>query len=421
MKDKNIQAIRGMGDVLPSQTYLWEYVEDTVRAWLQSYGYLNIRTPILEKTDLFVRSIGETTDIVEKEMYTFTDQLNGESLTLRPEGTASCVRAVLQHNLLYPGPQRLYYTGPMFRHERPQQGRFRQFHQIGVEALGYPGPDIDAEHIIMCERLWNKLGLRGIKLRINTLGSVDCRARYRERLKKYLAPFGSKLDEAVRNRVERNPLRVLDSKDPALQPIIDGAPRLLDDLDEDSRKHFQELQAMLRHAGVEFEIAPRLVRGLDYYNLTVFEWMSDKLGAQNTVCAGGRYDGLVEHLGGKPAPACGYAMGIERLLALLQEGAPVAQPADVYLVHQGEAADKFALQVAEKLRDSGIRVILHCGGGNFKSQMKRADASGARFAVIIGDDEAQAQQASLKPLREAGEQIRAGLKEIADMLRKRHV
>lgn len=421
MKDKNIQAIRGMGDVLPSQTYLWEYVEDTVRAWLQSYGYLNIRTPILEKTDLFVRSIGETTDIVEKEMYTFTDQLNGESLTLRPEGTASCVRAVLQHNLLYPGPQRLYYTGPMFRHERPQQGRFRQFHQIGVEALGYPGPDIDAEHIIMCERLWNKLGLRGIKLRINTLGSMDCRARYRERLKKYLAPFGSKLDEAVRNRVERNPLRVLDSKDPALQPIIDGAPRLLDDLDEDSRKHFQELQAMLRHAGVEFEIAPRLVRGLDYYNLTVFEWMSDKLGAQNTVCAGGRYDGLVEHLGGKPAPACGYAMGIERLLALLQEGAPVAQPADVYLVHQGEAADKFALQVAEKLRDSGIRVILHCGGGSFKSQMKRADASGARFAVIIGDDEAQAQQASLKPLREAGEQIRAGLKEIADMLRKRHV
>ncbi|HEY6280448.1 MAG TPA: histidine--tRNA ligase, partial [Burkholderiales bacterium] len=338
MKDKNIQAIRGMGDVLPSQTYLWEYVEDTVRAWLQSYGYLNIRTPILEKTDLFVRSIGETTDIVEKEMYTFTDQLNGESLTLRPEGTASCVRAVLQHNLLYPGPQRLYYMGPMFRHERPQQGRFRQFHQVGVEALGYPGPDIDAEHIIMCERLWNKLGLRGIKLRINTLGSVDCRARYRERLKKYLVSFGNKLGEAVCNRVERNPLRVLDSKDPALQPIIDGAPRLLDDLDEDSRKHFEELQAMLRHAGVEFEIAPRLVRGLDYYNLTVFEWMSDKLGAQNTVCAGGRYDGLVEQLGGKPAPACGYAMGIERLLALLQEGAPVAQPADVYLVHQGEAA-----------------------------------------------------------------------------------
>jgi histidyl-tRNA synthetase len=410
-----------MSDVLPSQAHLWEYFEDTVRSWLQSYGYLNIRTPILEKTDLFVRSIGETTDIVEKEMYTFTDQLNGESLTLRPEGTASCVRAVLQHNLLYPGPQRLYYTGPMFRHERPQQGRYRQFYQVGVEALGYPGPDIDAEHIIMCERLWNKLGLRGIKLRINTLGSVDCRARYRERLKKYLAPFGNKLGEAVRNRVERNPLRVLDSKDPALQPIIDDAPRLLDDLDEASRKHFEELQAMLRHAGIEFEIAPRLVRGLDYYNLTVFEWMSDKLGAQNTVCAGGRYDGLVEQLGGKSAPACGYAMGIERMLALLQGGAPAAQPADVYLVHQGEAADKFALQVAEKLRESGIRVILHCGGGSFKSQMKRADSSGARFAVIIGDDEAQAQQASLKPLREAGEQIRAGLKEIADRLRKRHV
>jgi histidyl-tRNA synthetase len=421
MTDKNIQAIRGMGDVLPSQTYLWEYVEDTVRAWLQSYGYLNIRTPILEKTDLFVRSIGETTDIVEKEMYTFTDQLNGESLTLRPEGTASCVRAVLQHNLLYPGPQRLYYTGPMFRHERPQQGRFRQFHQVGVEALGYPGPDIDAEHIIMCEWLWNKLGLRDIKLRINTLGSVDCRARYRERLKKYLASFGKKLDESVRNRVERNPLRVLDSKDPALQPIIAGAPRLLDDLDEASREHFEELQALLRHAGIEFEIAPRLVRGLDYYNLTVFEWMSDKLGAQNTVCAGGRYDGLVEQLGGKSTPACGYAMGIERLLALLQGSAPAAQPADVYLVHQGEVADKFALQVAEELRGYGIRVILHCGGGSFKSQMKRADSSGARFAVIIGDDEAQAQQASLKPLREAGEQIRTGVKELTDMLRKHHV
>ncbi|HMK14293.1 MAG TPA: histidine--tRNA ligase [Burkholderiales bacterium] len=421
MKDKNIQPIRGMSDVLPGQTYLWEYLEDAVRAWLQSYGYLNIRTPILEKTDLFVRSIGETTDIVEKEMYTFTDRLNGESLTLRPEGTASCVRAVVQHNLLYSGPQRLYYMGPMFRHERPQQGRFRQFHQVGVEALGYHGPDIDAEHIIMCERLWNKLGLTGIKLRINTLGSMDCRARYRERLKKYLIPFGNKLGDSVRNRVERNPLRVLDSKDPALQPIIDGAPRLLDDLDEASRKHFDELQAILRHARVAFEITPSLVRGLDYYNLTVFEWVSDKLGAQNTVCAGGRYDTLVEQLGGKPAPACGYAMGIERLLALLQEGAHVAQPADVYLVHQGEAADKFALQVAEKLRDSGIRVIVHCGGGSFKSQMKRADSSAARFAVIIGDDEAQVQQASLKPLRERGEQIRTGIKEIVDMLRKHHV
>lgn len=421
MKDENIQAIRGMSDVLPSQAHLWEYFEDTVRAWLQSYGYLNIRTPILEKTELFVRSIGETTDIVEKQMYTFTDQLNGESLTLRPEGTASCVRAVLQHNLLYPGPQRLYYSGPMFRHERPQQGRYRQFHQIGVEALGFPGPDIDAEHIIMCTRLWNKFGLRDIKLQINTLGSMDCRARYRERLKKYLVSFGSKLDEAVRNRVERNPLRVLDSKDPALQPIISGAPRLLDDIDEASRKHFEELQAMLRHAGIEFEIAPRLVRGLDYYNLTVFEWTTDKLGAQGTLCAGGRYDGLVEQMSGKSTPACGYAMGIERLLALLQEGAPAAQPADVYLVHQGEAADKLAFKFAEKLRDSGIHVILHCGGTSFKSQMKRADASGARFAVIIGDDEAQSQQASLKPLREAGEQIRAGLKEIADMLRKRHV
>ena len=421
MKDKNIQAIRGMGDVLPSQTHLWEYIEHTVRAWLQSYGYLNIRTPILEKTDLFVRSIGETTDIVEKEMYSFTDHLNGESLTLRPEGTASCVRAVLQHNLLYPGPQRLYYTGPMFRHERPQQGRFRQFHQIGVEALGYPGPDIDAEHIIMCERLWNKLGLRDIELHINTLGSIDCRARYRERLKKYLNHHEKKMGDSIRKRVERNPLRVLDSKDSALQPVIAGAPRLLDDLDAASRAHFEELQAILRNAGIAFEIAPHLVRGLDYYNMTVFEWVSDKLGAQNTVCAGGRYDGLVEQLGGKPAPACGYALGIERLLTLLQNNAPAAQPVDIYLVHQGEAADKFAIHVAEKLRDNGFRVILHCGGGGFKSQMKKADASGARFAVIIGDDEALAQQASLKPLREAGAQIRSEIKEIVEMLRAYHV
>jgi len=421
MKDKNFQAVRGMGDVLPDQTHLWEYVEDTVRTWLQSYGYLGIRTPILEKTDLFVRSIGETTDIVEKEMYTFVDQLRGESLTLRPDGTASCVRAVLQHNLLYSGPKRLYYAGPMFRHERPQQGRFRQFHQVGVEALGYPGPDIDAEHIIMCEQLWNKLGLRDIKLKINTLGSTECRMRYRERLKKYLTAHEKKLGDAVRTRVEQNPLRVLDSKDPALQPVIAGAPRLLDDLDADSRTHFERLQAILRDAGIDFEISPRLVRGLDYYNLTVFEWVSDMLGAQGTVCAGGRYDGLVAQLGGKPAPACGYAMGIERLLALLHDGAPPARPADAYLVHQGELADKFALQVAKQLRDGGLRVIWHCGGGSFKSQMKRADSSEARFAVIIGDDEALAQQASLKPLREAGEQIRTGVREIVETLRKYHV
>jgi len=420
-RPSTIQAIRGMGDVLPSQAHMWEYVENTVRAWLQSYGYLNIRMPILEKTDLFVRSIGETTDIVEKEMYSFTDRLNGESLTLRPEGTASCVRAVLQHNLLYPGPQRLYYIGPMFRHERPQQGRFRQFHQVGVEALGYTGPDIDAEHIMMCEHLWNKLGLADIKLQINSLGSIDCRTRYRERLKKYLASHADKLGDAARKRMQRNPLRILDSKDPALQSIIAHAPSLLDDLDHASRTHFEELQAILCDAGVSYEITPRLVRGLDYYNLTVFEWISDKLGAQNTVCAGGRYDGLVEQLGGKPTPACGYALGIERLLALLQEGATVAQPADAYLVHQGEAADRFALEVAKKLRDAGLRVILHCGGGSFKSQMRKADTSGARFAVIVGDDEALVQQASLKPLREAGEQVRIGVKEIVETLRKYHV
>ena len=416
---EKIQAIRGMNDILPEESHLWEFFEDTVRDWLRAYGYCAIRTPILEKTDLFVRSIGAVTDIVEKEMYTFVDELNGENLSLRPEGTASCVRAAIEHNLLYAGPQRLWYGGPMFRHERPQKGRYRQFHQVGVEALGFAGPDIDAEHIVMCARLWRRLGINGVELELNTLGGADARARYRARLVKYLEHHRDALDEDSQRRLHTNPMRVLDSKNPAMQALIAAAPRLADDLDEGSFRHFEALQAMLRAAGVAFAINPRLVRGLDYYNATVFEWITDRLGAQGTVCAGGRYDGLVEQIGGKPAPACGYAMGVERLLALLAgEALPIPRPVpDVYLVHQGEAADRFAVEAAEHLRDGGVRVVLHCGGGSFKSQMKKADASGARFAIIVGDEEAQAQQVTVKPLREAAQQVRAGLGEALNFIK----
>jgi histidyl-tRNA synthetase len=413
-----IQAIRGMNDVLPEHADLWAFFEDTVQDWLAAYGYRPIRMPIVEHTGLFKRAIGEVTDIVEKEMYTFVDVLNGESLTLRPEGTASCVRAAIQHNLLYAGPQRLYYTGPMFRHERPQKGRYRQFHQVGVESLGYAGPDMDAEHIIMTARLWKRLGLPDIALQLNTLGTGEDRARYRQRLVGYLGRHLDTLDEDSRRRMHTNPLRVLDSKNPAMQALIEGAPKLLEDLDEVSLKHFEDLQAILREAGVSYEINPRLVRGLDYYNFTVFEWVTTQLGAQGTVCAGGRYDGLVEQIGGKSAPACGFAMGVERLLALLETygvQAP-ARVADVYLVHQGEQADRFAWTVAEKLRDDGLQVIHHCGGGSFKSQMKKADASGARYAAIIGDDEAAAGQVTVKALRGLAEQVRVAVGEVAGLV-----
>jgi histidyl-tRNA synthetase len=414
-----IQAIRGMSDVLPDQAPLWEWFEDAVRDWLRDYGYRNMRMPIVEKTELFVRSIGEVTDIVEKEMYTFVDHLNGESLTLRPEGTASCVRAALQHNLLYAGPQRVYYTGPMFRHERPQKGRYRQFHQVGVEALGLPGPDVDAEHMAMCARLWRRLALGDIRLEINTLGSPESRARYRARLVKYLESRFDELDEDGRRRIHTNPLRVLDSKNPALQPLIEGAPRLYDDLDEDSLRHFETLQAILRALAIEYEIRPRLVRGLDYYNHTVFEWTTDRLGAQAAVCAGGRYDGLIAQLGGKPAPGCGFAMGVERLLALLSEaqGAqPSATPPDAYLAHSGPGTELHAWRMAEGLRDAGLAVILHCGGGSFKSQLRKADASGARFAVIVGEAEAAGEKVAVKPLRELGEQVTVSLAGAVEML-----
>jgi histidyl-tRNA synthetase len=417
---QTIQAVRGMNDVLPDQAPLWEFFEDTVRSWLAQYGYRNMRMPILEKTELFVRSIGEVTDIVEKEMYTFVDQLNGESLTLRPEGTASCVRAVVEHNLLYNGAQRVSYIGPMFRHERPQKGRYRQFHQVGVEALGFSGPDVDVEHMVMGASLWKRLGVDGLQLEINTLGNTASRSRYRTRLVAYLEKHSPVLDEDARRRLHGNPLRVLDSKNPAMRDVIAAAPKLADDLDEDSRRHFDELQGLLKNAGIEFAINDRLVRGLDYYNDVVYEWTTTRLGAQGTVCAGGRYDGLIEQIGGKPAPACGFAMGIERLLALLGE-AQVSVPArgaDAYLVHSGESATRFAWNVAESLRRHGLSVVLHCGGGSFKSQMKRADASGARFAVIIGDEEAGRQVVSLKPMREAGEQVQVDAEQAAAMILK---
>jgi histidyl-tRNA synthetase len=406
---KSVQGVRGMNDVLPAEAHRWAFFEDTVRSWVRSYGYQAIRMPILERTELFVRSIGEVTDIVEKEMYTFTDELNGEQLTLRPEGTASCVRAAIEHNLLYPGPQRLWYWGPMFRHERPQKGRYRQFHQVGVEALGFAGPDIDAEHIVMCARLWRSLGLEGIRLELNSLGSADARAAYRSKLVAYLERHAGKLDEDARRRMHSNPLRVLDSKNPALQDLIAGAPRLSDDLDEASASAFAALQDSLRAAAVPFSVNPRLVRGLDYYNGTVFEWITDRLGAQGTVCAGGRYDGLIGQIGGKPAPACGFAMGVERLLALIADtGREVPEPVpDAYVVRQGDAALRWSESVAETLRDAGLATVLHCGGGSFKSQMKRADASGARYAVIIGDDEALARLVSVKPLRGGPEQTQA--------------
>lgn len=415
---QTLQAIRGMNDILPPAAEQWEQFEAIVRDWLAAYGYRPIRMPLVEPTPLFARAIGAVTDIVEKEMYSFTDALNGEQLTLRPEGTASCVRAVLQHNLLYDGPKRLWYMGPMFRHERPQKGRYRQFHQVGAEALGFAGPDIDAEQILMCARLWDDLGLTGLRLELNTLGEASERARHRNDLIAHFERHADALDEDARRRLHSNPLRILDSKNPAMQPLIEAAPRLLDYLGEASLKHFEGVQRVLREMGVPYRINPRLVRGLDYYNLTVFEWVTDDLGAQGTVCAGGRYDGLIAQLGGKPAPACGFALGIERLMALLeaQDGLPQAPAPDVYLVHQGEAAQRLAFRVAEQLRDLGCDVLMHMGGGSFKSQMKRADASGAWLALIIGEDEAAANEVSLKPLREEGAQERVPLDALGERI-----
>ncbi len=409
MSNNTLQAVRGMNDILPEEAERWLWFEGVVRDWLHSYGYRNIRMPLVEPTSLFKRAIGEVTDIVEKEMYSFEDALNGDHLTLRPEGTASCVRAVLQHNLLYNAPQRLYYSGPMFRHERPQKGRYRQFHQVGVEALGFAGPDIDVEQVLMCARLWKKLGIKDVSLQINTLGDSAARQSHRGKLIAYLEQHQDVLDAEAKRRLYSNPLRILDSKNPAMQDIIAGAPRLMDELDDEAKAHFQAVQDALTRHGVAFEINPRLVRGLDYYNRTVFEWVTTRLGAQGTICAGGRYDGLVEQIGGKPAPATGFAMGVERLLALLEDDGVTCPRVrvDAYVVHQGELAQVFASDVAERLRNVDLNVILHCGGGSFKSQMKKADASGAKLAVLIGQSEAEGQEVTVKNLG-TGQQVRVG-------------
>ncbi len=419
MGNETLQAVRGMNDILPDEAELWLWFEEVARDWLHSYGYRNIRMPLVEPTALFKRAIGEVTDIVEKEMYSFADALNGDLLTLRPEGTASCVRAVLQHNLLYNAPQRLYYSGPMFRHERPQKGRYRQFHQFGVEALGFAGPDIDVEQIVMCARLWNKLGLRDVALQLNTLGDSDARQRHRAKLIAHFEQHAGLLDAEAQRRLHSNPLRIMDSKNPAMQDMISAAPRLMDELEDGALQHFEQVQAMLKYHDVPFEINPRLVRGLDYYNRTVFEWVTTRLGAQGTICAGGRYDGLVGQIGGKAAPATGFAMGVERLLALLQDDGMVLpkQEVDVYVVHNGELAVRLASRVAEQLRDSDFKVLLHCGGGSFKSQMKKADASGAQVALVIGDDEAQANEVSVKPMQ-GGEQERVSVRNLIETVNK---
>lgn len=396
-----VTAIRGMNDALPGASARWEQLEAVVREWLRAYGYRNMRAPILEHTRLFTRGIGEVTDIVEKEMYTFTDSLNGESLTMRPEFTAGMVRAAIEHNLLYDRPQRVYAMGPVFRHERPQRGRYRQFHQIDVEALGLAGPDIDAELIVMVARLWKLLGITDVKLEINSLGQGDERAAHRAALIKHLEQHKDVLDEDGLRRMYTNPLRVLDTKNPAMQAMADAAPKLFDFLGETSRAHFEGVCARLTDAGVPYRLNPRMVRGLDYYNLTVFEWVTDKLGAQATVCGGGRYDGLIELLGGKGAPAVGFAIGMERLLDLWGQYQPeVAAPeCEVYIVHQGDEAQRRAALLAESLRDVGLSVIVHAGAASFKSQFKRADASAAAIAVILGGDELAAGVASVKMLR----------------------
>ncbi|WP_108912801.1 histidine--tRNA ligase [Achromobacter insolitus] len=398
---QKVAAIRGMNDLLPGASARWEQFEEIVRGWLRGYGYRNVRTPVLEHTRLFARGIGEVTDIVEKEMYTFTDALNGESLTMRPEMTAGIVRASIEHNLLYDRPQRVYSIGPVFRHERPQRGRYRQFHQIDVEALGFAGPDVDAELIVMLARLWKLLGLTDVRLELNSLGQPAERAAHRAALIEHLEKHRDILDEDGQRRMYSNPLRVLDTKNPAMQEMADSAPRLFDFLGEESRAHFDGVCQRLADAGIEYRLNPRLVRGLDYYNLTVFEWVTDRLGSQGTVCGGGRYDGLIELLGGKPAPAVGFAIGMERLLDLWEQSVQVEQPAecDVYVVHQGEEAQRLAARVGEDLRDAGLSVIVHAGSASFKSQFKRADASGARVAVILGADEVAAQTASVKFLR----------------------
>ena len=419
-KPEKILAVKGMNDILPADAPMWELFENTAETILKSYGYQKIVTPIVEDTSLFARAIGAVTDIVEKEMYSFTDSMNGDQLTLRPEGTASVVRAVLENNLVYDGPKRLWYKGPMFRHERPQRGRYRQFFQFGAEAVGFSGPDIDAELIMLCRRLWDDLGLQNVRLELNSIGNADERQRHRADLIAYFEQHEAILDAEAKRRLHSNPLRILDTKNPAMQEMVNGAPKLLDYLGDESLAHLNGLKKILDRNAVQYTINPRLVRGLDYYNRTVFEWVTDELGAQGTICAGGRYDPLIEQFGGKATPAVGFAMGIERIIELMKGLGETQAPSqcDVYMVHQGEEAQVQAFIMAERLRDAGLDVVLHCatptGAGSFKSQMKKADGSGASFAVIIGDDEMASGQAAVKAMRAgvdqgAGEQQQASV------------
>ena len=416
---KVIQSIRGMHDILPDQSPVWNYLENTIRELFIQYGYRELRTPVLESTHLFSRSIGEVTDIVEKEMYTFEDR-NGDSLSLRPECTASCVRAGIQNGLLYNQQQRIWYIGPMFRHERPQKGRYRQFYQAGIETFGIPGPDIDAEVVAVSARLWKRLGLKNVELQINSLGSNEARNQYREILVEYLKSHEEQLDEESKRRMVTNPLRVLDSKNPALADIIKSAPQLIDHLDEESAEHFSRFKALLTEMDIPFIINTRLVRGLDYYCRTVFEWVTTELGTQGTICAGGRYDGLVSQLGGKATPGFGFAMGLERIILLLEEQnlyVPEQNP-HIYLVMQGAEAEKAGFKLSEALRSDipNLRIINNAGGGSFKAQMKRADKSGAKFAMILGDEELAERKVSLKPLRDREAQQQVGFDEINNHL-----
>lgn len=394
------QSIKGFYDILPEATPLWFKLEDTARRVLAQYGYKNIRMPLVESTELYIRSVGEHTDIVEKEMYAWEDALNGDKLALRPEGTAGCVRAVIEHNLTYNGPQRLWYSGAMFRHENVQKGRQRQFHQIGVEAFGFDTPEVDAEQIVLLARLWRELGIEDVELQINSIGDAHERAEYRNVLIAYFEQHADLLDEDAKRRLHTNPLRILDTKNPRMQAICEAAPKLIDCLGDETRTHFDGLCKRLADAGVTYKINPRLVRGLDYYNRTVFEWVTTKLGAQGTIAGGGRYDSLVERLGGNATPACGFGIGLERVFLLMQEYEITANDApDVYLVNVGELAENAAFTIAEQLRDANIQVVLHAGGGSFKSQMKKADRSQAKYALILGDDEVNSQQVTLKPMQ----------------------
>lgn len=402
---EKLTAVKGMNDIAPPQSAHWEWLEDQLRSLMARYGYRNLRTPIVEPTALFVRGLGEVTDIVEKEMYSFEDKLNGEHLTLRPENTAGVVRAALEHNLLYEGPKRLYYMGPMFRHERPQRGRYRQFHQFGAEALGFAGPDVDAELIVMASDLWAALGLEGIALEINSLGQPAERMAHRQALIAYLESHADQLDEDAKRRVHSNPLRILDTKNPAMQALVNAAPRLMDHLGAESLAHFERLKALLDAHGVTYTVNPRLVRGMDYYNLSVFEFVTTQLGSQGTVCAGGRYDGLFEQIGGKASPAVGWALGMERILELLKEQGrlPEAPVPDVYAVVPDAAAMDRVMPVLRGLRLRGLKVQMHAAGaegmGSMKSQFKKADGSGARLALIFGEQELAQGQVAVKPLR----------------------